>query len=361
MSPHIRSIAFSVLVTLCAVTARAQWVQLGPSGAAGSVSSLLKSDAGIFAASPGGGISRSTDGGLSWHTTNTGLTNLNVTALAAIGGMVFAATSGDGIFASTDGGESWSPRGLLISDHVNSLEAVGTTLFTGPGTYGAFFSSDNGVTWNPAGKGLALEAVQRFFAGDSTIFAGTASKGVYVTTDGGRKWAPSNTGLTSLAVDAFAVAVGPGSFTGLRVGLSTVQGLALAAGRPCLGACVLDVLALASPGTPTMALGDAFRGEVYWASYDGEGRPTGPPQVGPIADALAQATQETAFVGDAAATHRAAITDRFPRAGFPRFPTFLAATLGLWAEPRLRAGQGSGAESLRPLYVRAAEFRKASA
>ena len=168
-------------------------------------------------------------------------------------------------------------------------------------------------------------------------------------------------GVDPLALDAFAVAVGPGSFTGLRVGLSTVQGLALAAGRPCLGACGLDVLALASPGTPTMALGDAFRGEVYWASYDGEGRPTGPPQVGPIADALAQATQETAFVGDAAATHRAAITDRFPRAGFPRFPTFLAATLGLWAEPRLRAGQGSGAESLRPLYVRAAEFRKASA
>jgi tRNA threonylcarbamoyladenosine biosynthesis protein TsaB len=170
-----------------------------------------------------------------------------------------------------------------------------------------------------------------------------------------------DSGVDRLAVDAFAVAVGPGSFTGLRVGVSTVQGLALAAGRPCLGACVLDVLAFASPGAPTVALRDAFRGEVYWAAYDGEGHPAGPPRVGPIADALAQATPDTAFVGDAAASYHAAITDRFPRAGFPLFPTFLAATLGLWAEPRFRAGQGSGAESLRPLYVRAAEFRKASA
>jgi tRNA threonylcarbamoyladenosine biosynthesis protein TsaB len=164
------------------------------------------------------------------------------------------------------------------------------------------------------------------------------------------------------ALDAFAVAVGPGSFTGLRVGLSTVQGLALAACRPCLGASVLDVLGFVSPGaTTTMALRDAFRGEVYWAAYDGEGRPTGPPRVGPLADVLAQATPDTAFVGDAAASHHAAIANRFPRAGFPPFPTFLAATLGLWAEPRLRAGLGYGPESLRPLYVRTAEFRKASA
>jgi tRNA threonylcarbamoyladenosine biosynthesis protein TsaB len=168
-------------------------------------------------------------------------------------------------------------------------------------------------------------------------------------------------GVDPLAVDGFAVAVGPGSFTGLRVGLSTVQGMALAASRPCLGACVLDVLALVSPGARTIALRDAFRGEVYWAAYDGEGRPSGPPRVGPIADPLAQATPDTAFVGDAAASHRAAIIDRFPRAAFPPFPAFLAATLGLWAEPRLRAGHGFGAESLRPLYVRAAEFRKASA
>src|SRR5688500_7924872 len=44
-------------------------------------------------------------------------------------------------------------------------------------------------------------------------------------------------------LDAFAVATGPGSFTGIRVVLSTIQGLALATGRPCLGLSGVDVLA----------------------------------------------------------------------------------------------------------------------
>jgi tRNA threonylcarbamoyladenosine biosynthesis protein TsaB len=171
----------------------------------------------------------------------------------------------------------------------------------------------------------------------------------------------ASSGLDPLGLDAFAVTVGPGSFTGLRVGLSTVQGLALAAGRPCLGACVLDVLASLSPGAATLALRDAFRGEVYWSAYDPEGRRTEAPKVGPLADVLAQASPGASFVGDAASSHQGAIAERFPEARFPPFPTFLAATLGLWAEPRLRAGLGSGPESLRPLYVRGADVRKGPA
>jgi tRNA threonylcarbamoyladenosine biosynthesis protein TsaB len=167
-------------------------------------------------------------------------------------------------------------------------------------------------------------------------------------------------GTDPLGVDAFAVAIGPGSFTGLRVGLSTVQGLALAAGRPCLGVSVLDVFAAAAGGT-AVALRDAFRGEVYWAEYDASGRASAGPRVGPIDDVLRQVSGDASFVGDAVATHRAAITERFPEARFPSFPAFLASSLGLWAEPRLRSGLGSGPQELRPLYVRGADFRKASA
>ena len=59
-------------------------------------------------------------------------------------------------------------------------------------------------------------------------------------------------GLDASALDVFAVTTGPGSFTGLRVGLGSVQGLALASGRPCVGLPTLDVLA----GVGGRVLGD---------------------------------------------------------------------------------------------------------
>jgi tRNA threonylcarbamoyladenosine biosynthesis protein TsaB len=169
--------------------------------------------------------------------------------------------------------------------------------------------------------------------------------------------------LEPLAVDAFAVAAGPGSFTGLRVGLSTVQGLALAAGRPCLGACILDVLGSGSaPGSGViLVLREAFRGEVYWAAYDSGGRALSAPRVGPLAEALDDAPAGASFVGEAATSHRALIADRWPGARFPPFPRFLAASLGLWAEPRLREGSGLGPGALRPLYIRGVEVRKVRA
>ena len=170
--------------------------------------------------------------------------------------------------------------------------------------------------------------------------------------------------LEPAQVEGFAVAVGPGSFTGLRVGISTVQGLGLATGRPCLGASALDILAASVTGEafPVVALRDAFRGEVYWSLFGVEGGTAGRrPRLGRLDEALAEAPPGSAFVGDAAVAQRAVIEDRIPGARFPRFETFLAATLGQWAAPRLRAGQGGGPESLRPLYVRGADIRKVSA
>src|SRR5262245_15938740 len=82
-------------------------------------------------------------------------------------------------------------------------------------------------------------------------------------------------GLAAGDVEGYAVAVGPGSFTGVRVGLSTVQGLALAAGRPCLGLSTLDVLAAQVVGeAPRLVpMIDAARpNQVFAAVYDGEGR-----------------------------------------------------------------------------------------
>lgn len=110
--------------------------------------------------------------------------------------------------------------------------------------------------------------------------------------------------LTPAALDHVVVGLGPGPFTGLRVGIATAQVLATALGVPWRGVCSLDVLAAqyvaehpAGPaGGEFVVATDARRREVYWARYDADGvRLDGPrvsaptevprlPTVGPGAD-----------------------------------------------------------------------------
>ena len=170
----------------------------------------------------------------------------------------------------------------------------------------------------------------------------------------------SQLGLAPAAIEGFAVTTGPGSFTGLRVGLSTIQGLALAAGRPCFGAPALDVLAARIAGTAShlVALMDAYRAEVFAGLYDAGARPLAPPLVTPLQPWLATLPPGCAFVGDAVAAQRALIEAACPGAVFPPRTLFLAGTLGRLAEPALRAGRGVPAEELRPLYLREAAIRR---
>jgi tRNA threonylcarbamoyladenosine biosynthesis protein TsaB len=170
--------------------------------------------------------------------------------------------------------------------------------------------------------------------------------------------------IAPASLDGFAVTVGPGSFTGLRVGISSVQGLAIAAGRPCVGLSALDVLALAAAGRGEagriVALMDAYRGETYVGTYDGDGRPAGPARIG-LLDVLVGETRAegvpTAYVGDAALAHRETIEAIDPAGLFPDLDLYLAAPLARAALGRLGAGQGEAAEALRPLYLRGADIR----
>ena len=74
------------------------------------------------------------------------------------------------------------------------------------------------------------------------------------------------------ALEAFAVSIGPGSFTSLRIGVATVKGLAFGSGRPAVGVPTLRALAhTAPPGSgPVVSLLDARRGELYAAAFEGE-------------------------------------------------------------------------------------------
>ena len=179
-------------------------------------------------------------------------------------------------------------------------------------------------------------------------------------------------------IDCLAVATGPGSFTGLRVGIATMQGLAMAAGKPLIGVSAFDALAMLAgtmadgvgrvasrqAGPSGDALGvrgtirvaawiEAWRGEVFAATYqDKRGLDT--PVVARPEDLLARLKGHTAvFIGDGAARNqeliRAALGDA-ARLTDPVAP-LLAGAMAMLAGEAFHAGQCPAPHAIRPIYV----------
>ena len=173
---------------------------------------------------------------------------------------------------------------------------------------------------------------------------------------------------TLAAVDRFAVTIGPGSFTGIRIGLATARGLALALKRPLIGLSTLEVLAASVPraerGGPILAALDAGRGRLYAQLFDRSLSALSEPQA-LHAEALpglvvAAGNSEPVVVvgtGQAAAVAALAPTiDALPATGSP---TPDARVLVCRAATRTETG-GCEGNAVRPLYLREAGARPRS-
>ena len=127
-------------------------------------------------------------------------------------------------------------------------------------------------------------------------------------------------GLTFAALDRIAVTAGPGSFTGLRVGLSAARGIALAAGKPAVGVTTLTAYAAPIVGQnadrPVISAIDARHDQVYFQVVGGDGSPLMRPRLAPIPEALGAARYGAPhLVGNAASI----LADRWPTDAPPPF------------------------------------------
>lgn len=113
-------------------------------------------------------------------------------------------------------------------------------------------------------------------------------------------------GLTCDDIDLYGVTNGPGSFTGLRIGLAAVKGLALPRQTPCCGVSTLAALAFGLAGCGTViGAQDARRGQVYWAGFDlathARLTPDAAAPVEALENFVASCPKPLIFVGDGAA------------------------------------------------------------
>ena len=158
-------------------------------------------------------------------------------------------------------------------------------------------------------------------------------------------------GLALGDIDAIAVSVGPGSFTGIRVAVSAARGLALALGIPAIGVNVLEAIAEESrsdfPGATILAALATTGDRVQMAIYDAAGvEDYAPSVVGLREAALIAGERRAVLVGTAAGTLASLLDGDTPTVGSQ------AATADIAAYARVAARKGATGPRPTPLYLR---------
>jgi tRNA threonylcarbamoyladenosine biosynthesis protein TsaB len=169
--------------------------------------------------------------------------------------------------------------------------------------------------------------------------------------------------LTLEDMSGFGVTIGPGSFTGLRIGLSIAKGLAYATGKPLVGVSTLEAMAFGLPFVPYLICPviDARKGEVYAGFYKNQGQTllkTSPEMVLSPRDLCQYINEPVLFLGDGIEVYR-----DFFKQGLKDEAFFVAegrrgpvgACVALLAFEKMKEGQTEDIGSIKPRYIRRSE------
>jgi tRNA threonylcarbamoyladenosine biosynthesis protein TsaB len=179
-------------------------------------------------------------------------------------------------------------------------------------------------------------------------------------------WLLSMAGWRIEEIDGFGVTLGPGSFTGLRVGLSTVKGLAWALNKPVAGFGSLEILAAgaAHDGTKLVPMLDARKGRVYGGAFQNDGtrlETVLPTADLPVADLIRSIEGPLLCLGEGARTYRAEI-EKLGRGDLSFAPLELdlpkGATIARLTGEALLRGETIDIRRAEPAYLRASEAER---
>lgn len=177
------------------------------------------------------------------------------------------------------------------------------------------------------------------------------------------EWLLKASGISIKEIDIFAVSIGPGSFTGLRIGLSTVKGFAFAAGRPVVPVRTLDAFARTMPFCCDLVcpMLDARRNEVYAALYRWDNdictKIIPETSIKPE-ELLREITGPVVFMGEGARLYRNVISDILKTGAMFAPPSHMSPSASTVAEIAIemtKQGMTADPVSLVPFYIRKSE------
>lgn len=170
------------------------------------------------------------------------------------------------------------------------------------------------------------------------------------------------------AIDAFIISRGPGSFTGLRIGMATLKGLAFASKKPLISVSTLDALAYNSISfqgiiCPIM---DALRDNIYTCLYKNENNNLTPLikeqclNINELVTILKEQTLPIIFVGDGVAKHKEFLQENIPNSFFaPNHSNFpKASSVGELGIKKINDGVIENIDSINPIYLRKSQAER---